>query len=108
MLIGYVRVSTADQNRDHQIDALLRAGVDRHIHVEKASGAKASRPKLTADQAALAQQLRSACCACTPTGCSSGPEAAAASQCSVPSKRRDCREIGASACPRGLTGPEPP
>ncbi|MFD4011974.1 recombinase family protein [Streptomyces albidoflavus] len=41
------RVSTADQNPDHQIDALLRAGVDRdHIHVDKASGAKASRPKL--------------------------------------------------------------
>jgi hypothetical protein len=40
-------VSTADQNPDHQIDALLRAGVDRdNIHVDKASGAKASRPKL--------------------------------------------------------------
>lgn len=47
MLIGYARVSTADQNPDHQIDALLRASVDRdHIHVDKASGAKASRPKL--------------------------------------------------------------
>ncbi|MBT2546139.1 recombinase family protein [Streptomyces sp. ISL-44] len=47
MLIGYARVSTADQNPDHQIDALLRAGVDRdNIHVDTASGAKASRPKL--------------------------------------------------------------
>jgi DNA invertase Pin-like site-specific DNA recombinase len=47
VLIGYARVSTADQNPDHQIDALLRAGVDRdNIHVDKASGAKASRPKL--------------------------------------------------------------
>src|SRR6266498_4914262 len=47
MLIGYARVSTADQNPDHQIDALLRAGVARdNIHVDKASGAKASRPKL--------------------------------------------------------------
>ncbi|MET9387678.1 recombinase family protein [Streptomyces sp. NPDC002928] len=47
MLIGYARGSTADQKPDHQIDALLRAGVDRdHIHVDKASGAKASRPKL--------------------------------------------------------------
>lgn len=47
-LIGYARVSTADQNPDHQIDALLRAGVDRdNIHVDAASGAKASRrPKL--------------------------------------------------------------
>lgn len=47
MLIGYCRTSTADQNPDHQIDALLRAGVDRdHIHIDIASGAKASRPKL--------------------------------------------------------------
>lgn len=47
MLIGYARVSTADQNPDHQIDALLRAGVARdNIHVDTASGAKASRPKL--------------------------------------------------------------
>lgn len=46
MLFGYVRVSTADQNPDHQIDALLRAGVERdNIHLDKASGAKASRPK---------------------------------------------------------------
>lgn len=47
MLFGYARVSTADQNPDHQIDALLRAGVTReNIHLDKASGAKASRPKL--------------------------------------------------------------
>lgn len=47
MLIGYARISTADQNPDHQIDALLRAGVNRdNIHVDTASGAKASRPKL--------------------------------------------------------------
>jgi DNA invertase Pin-like site-specific DNA recombinase len=46
MLFGYARVSTADQNPDHQIDALLRAGVDRdNIHLDTASGAKASRPK---------------------------------------------------------------
>ena len=44
---GYARVSTADQNPDHQIDALLRAGVDRaSIHLDTASGAKASRPRL--------------------------------------------------------------
>ncbi|WP_037696891.1 recombinase family protein [Streptomyces scabiei] len=47
MLLGYCRTSTADQNPDHQIDALLRNGVDRdNIHVDVASGAKASRPKL--------------------------------------------------------------
>ena len=46
MLLGYARVSTADQNPDHQVDALRRAGVDdRHIHVDVASGAKASRPR---------------------------------------------------------------
>ena len=42
MIVGYVRVSTAEQNPDHQIDALLRAGVDRaNIHVDYVSGAKA-------------------------------------------------------------------
>jgi DNA invertase Pin-like site-specific DNA recombinase len=46
MLIGYARVSTADQNPDHQVDALQRAGVaPRDIHVDIASGSKASRPK---------------------------------------------------------------
>jgi DNA invertase Pin-like site-specific DNA recombinase len=46
MLIGYARVSTADQKPDHQIDALERAGVARdNIHVDVASGAKASRPQ---------------------------------------------------------------
>ncbi len=47
MLVGYARVSTAEQNPDHQTDALLRAGVTQeNIHVDHASGAKASRPKL--------------------------------------------------------------
>ncbi|MGH3432099.1 MAG: recombinase family protein [Thermocrispum sp.] len=47
MLIGYGRVSTAEQNPAHQIDALSRAGVQReHIYFDTASGAKASRPKL--------------------------------------------------------------
>jgi len=47
VLFGYARVSTADQNPDHQIDALRRAGVARqHIHLDRASGAKASRPEL--------------------------------------------------------------
>ncbi|MGH3800439.1 MAG: recombinase family protein [Pseudonocardiaceae bacterium] len=47
MLLGYARVSTADQNPDHQIDALIRAGVEPdNVHVDHAGGAKASRPQL--------------------------------------------------------------
>ncbi|MEQ7005721.1 recombinase family protein [Actinopolymorpha sp. B17G11] len=47
MLIGYGRVSTADQNPAHQIDALQRAGVaPADIHIDTASGAKSSRPML--------------------------------------------------------------
>lgn len=47
MLFGYARVSTTDQNPAHQVDALQRAGVGAdEIHVDRASGAKASRPKL--------------------------------------------------------------
>ena len=39
MLIGYGRVSTADQNPAHQADALARAGVAaRDIHIDTASG----------------------------------------------------------------------
>jgi DNA invertase Pin-like site-specific DNA recombinase len=47
VLIGYARVSTADQNPDHQVDALRRAGVAASdVYVDHASGAKASRPQL--------------------------------------------------------------
>lgn len=47
MLIGYGRVSTAEQSPAHQIDALRRAGVaEDDIHIDTASGAKASRPQL--------------------------------------------------------------
>ncbi|GAA3416332.1 recombinase family protein [Streptosporangium vulgare] len=47
MLFGYARVSTADQNPDHQIDALTRAGVAiENIHLDKISGSKSSRPQL--------------------------------------------------------------
>ena len=47
MLIGYARVSTPDQNPNHQTDALARAGVDpANIYLDHASGAKASRPEL--------------------------------------------------------------
>lgn len=46
-LVGYARVSTEDQNLDMQIDALVRAGVDRDaIYVEKVSGAARRRPQL--------------------------------------------------------------
>src|SRR3954452_3831093 len=49
MLVGYVRVSTADerQSTDLQRDALRPAGVDeRHIHVDRASGGRDDRPGL--------------------------------------------------------------
>jgi DNA invertase Pin-like site-specific DNA recombinase len=47
VLIGYARVSTADQNPVHQVDAMRRAGVtEDNIYIDVASGAKASRPQL--------------------------------------------------------------
>jgi DNA invertase Pin-like site-specific DNA recombinase len=47
VLFGYARVSTADQNPDHQVDALRRAGVaEKDSYIDHASGAKASRPEL--------------------------------------------------------------
>lgn len=47
--IGYARVSTADQNPQLQIDALIRAGVDpRDIFQEKVSGSSPKRPELEA------------------------------------------------------------
>ncbi|MFD8558226.1 recombinase family protein [Streptosporangium canum] len=47
MLFGCARVSTADPNPDHQIDALTRAGVAiEDIHLGKISGSRSSRPQL--------------------------------------------------------------
>ncbi len=51
MLVGYMRVSSADdrQTVDLQRDALVAAGVDpRHLHTDKASGARDDRPGLKA------------------------------------------------------------
>lgn len=46
-LVGYARVSTAEQNLDMQIDALKAAGVlDDNLHVEKVSSVSSKRPKL--------------------------------------------------------------
>lgn len=46
-LIGYARVSTADQNPQMQIDALLKAGVHPdNVHSEFVSGVAKKRPKL--------------------------------------------------------------
>lgn len=48
-LIGYARVSRAEQNPQLQIDALIRAGVDeRDIYVEQVSGASKKRPQFEA------------------------------------------------------------
>ena len=56
MLVGYMRVSTNDdrQSVDLQRDALLAADIDeRHLHQDRASGARDDRPGLKACMADL-------------------------------------------------------
>lgn len=45
MIVGYVRVSTYEQNLDLQIDAMKKHGYDL-LYQETASGSKADRPEL--------------------------------------------------------------
>jgi len=45
MIIGYARVSTAEQNLDAQLDALLAAGAEK-IYKEKLTGKNRQRPEL--------------------------------------------------------------
>ena len=46
MKVGYVRVSTLEQNQDLQIEALFQAGCEK-MFTDHASGAKTSRPALS-------------------------------------------------------------
>ena len=49
MLIGYARISKADDSQvlDLQIDALVEAGIDKeNIYTDKISGVKDARPRL--------------------------------------------------------------
>jgi DNA invertase Pin-like site-specific DNA recombinase len=53
MILGYARVSTADQNLDAQLDALKAAGAEK-IFSDRISGSLRHRPELDR----LLEQLR--------------------------------------------------
>lgn len=60
MLIGYMRVSSNDERQSValQRDALLAAGVDqRHLHQDRASGARDDRPALKSCLAELCEVM---------------------------------------------------
>ena len=47
MLLGYIRVSTLEQNEGRQIEALTKAGVETdNLFIDKMSGKNADRPEL--------------------------------------------------------------
>ena len=47
MLLGYVRVSTVEQNEERQIRALIEKGVEEeNLYIDKQSGKNADRAKL--------------------------------------------------------------
>ena len=49
MKVGYVRVSTIEQNEQRQIQALVHLGVEeKHIYIDKLSGKDTKRPQLQA------------------------------------------------------------
>ena len=49
MLLGYIRVSTVEQNEERQTRALLERGVEKeNIYIDKKSGKNADREQLKA------------------------------------------------------------
>lgn len=47
MLLGYIRVSTIEQNEARQVEALLKAGVEQdNLYIDKQSGKNTDRPRL--------------------------------------------------------------